>query len=249
MKVYGLIGFPLAHSFSKKYFTEKFEKEKIRDCCFELFPIQQIEDFPGLVRTTAGLSGLAVTIPYKESVIPFLDSLDEKAKAIGAVNCIRFVDGKLRGSNTDAFGFEESISPLLADHHKKALVLGSGGSSKAVQYVLKKKQIAFLVVSREKNRRDGYITYDRLNDTIIENHKLIINCTPVGMYPNESAMPGIPYEHISPGHLLFDLIYRPEETRFLAMGSAKGATIKNGYEMLLLQAEENWRTWNSSGED
>lgn len=245
MKVYGLIGYPLGHSFSKKYFTEKFEKEKIGNSSFELFPIEKIELLPDLLKTKAGLSGLAVTIPYKESVIQFLDSLDEMAKEIGAVNCIRIANGKFTGFNTDAVGFEQSLSPLLQGHHKHALVLGSGGSSKAVQYVLKERHIDLLVVSREKNKGSGYITYGELDKTIIENHKLVINCTPVGMYPDESQKPAIPYEHIGPDHLLFDLVYRPAETGFLAMGAAKGASVKNGYEMLVLQAEENWKIWNS----
>ncbi len=244
MNVYGLIGNPLGHSFSKKYFTEKFEKENLDDCRFELYPLSAISEFPFLISTVKDLKGLAVTIPYKESVIAFLDDVDEEAKKIGAVNCIKITTNKLTGYNTDVIGFERSLKPLLQQHHTKALILGSGGSSKAVQYVLNKLQIAFLVVTRNEIRAEGFINYHAVDEHIINDHPLIINCTPVGMFPNEAEQPLLPYHFLNKKNILFDLIYRPVETRFLASGKQYGAIIKNGLEMLLIQAEENWRIWN-----
>ncbi|MEP7166026.1 MAG: shikimate dehydrogenase [Ferruginibacter sp.] len=245
MNVYGLIGNPLGHSFSKKYFTEKFEKEGRNDCRFELYPLSTISEFPSLIENTKDLRGLAVTIPYKEAVIPFLDDISEEAKKIGAVNCIKIIANRLRGYNTDAIGFERSLKPLLQPHHAKALVLGSGGSSKAVQYVLDKLRITFLVVTRNEMERAGFINYSAIDENITNDHPLIINCTPVGMYPNEAEQPLLPYHFLHKKNLLFDLIYRPAETRFLASGKQFGATVKNGFEMLMIQAEENWRIWNA----
>lgn len=244
MKLYGLIGNPLGHSFSKKYFTEKFEKEQLKDCSFELYPLEQIQDLSALLKHTVNLHGLAVTIPYKESVIPFLDSIDKEASVIGAVNCIQINAGTLTGYNTDFIGFENSLLPLLKSHHTKALVLGTGGSSKAVQYVLRKLGIGFLVVTRNEDPAEGFIQYNSIDKNLVEQSTLIINCSPVGMYPRIDEMPAIPYRYLSNKHLLFDLIYRPEQTKFLEEGLKMGATVKNGYEMLLIQAEENWKIWN-----
>ena len=245
MNVYGLIGNPLGHSFSKKYFTEKFEKENLDDYRFELYPLSTISEFPSLISTVKDLKGLAVTIPYKETVVPFLNDVQEEAKKIGAVNCIKITTNKLTGYNTDAIGFERSLKPLLQPHHTKALVLGSGGSSKAIQYVLNKLQIAFLVVTRSEIGVEGFINYHAVDEHIINDYPLIINCTPVGMFPNEAEKPLLPYHFLGKKNLLFDLVYRPAETKFLTSGKQYGASIKNGLEMLLIQAEENWGIWNS----
>ncbi|MEO8771451.1 MAG: shikimate dehydrogenase [Ferruginibacter sp.] len=243
MNLYGLIGYPLGHSFSKKYFTEKFEKENLTDCFFELFPFENIKAFPTLINKEKELRGLAVTIPYKESVIPYLSFLDEKAKEIGAVNCLKIYNKHLLGYNTDALGFERSFVPLLQSNHAKALVLGSGGSSKAVQYVLRKLGIEFLVVTRQAVSGKDFISYDKIDKQMIASYPIIINCTPVGMSPNDDAYPQIPYQWLDQKNLLYDLIYSPAETQFLKKGLERGADVKNGYEMLVIQAEENWRIW------
>ncbi|MEO6668767.1 MAG: shikimate dehydrogenase [Ferruginibacter sp.] len=243
MDLYGLIGYPLGHSFSKKYFAEKFKKENLADCAFELFPLENIKAFPTLINKERELRGLAVTIPHKESVIAYLTLLDDKAKEIGAVNCIKISNKHLFGYNTDAFGFEMSFVPLLQSNHTRALVLGSGGSSRAVQYVLKKLGIEFLVVSRKEIIGEGSITYAAIEKKTIESYKVIINCTPIGMFPNEEAYPQIPYQWLDNKNLLYDLVYTPAQTLFLKMGLKQGALIKNGYEMLTIQAEENWRIW------
>src|ERR1051326_1081269 len=239
MKTYGLVGFPLSHSFSQKYFTEKFKKENLADCEFKNFSMQSIGEFPSLLNQNPSLVGLSITIPHKESVIKFLDEIDETAKKIGAVNCIRISDRK--GFNTDAFGFEHSLKPLLKPHHTHALILGTGGASKAVAYILGKSKIKFKYVSMTK----GNISYSALSRSLIEENTLIINTTPLGMFPDINECPDIPYEYLTPKHLLYDLTYNPEETLFLKKGKEKGAQIKNGLEMLHLQAEEAWRIWNS----
>ncbi len=245
MNVYGLIGYPLGHSFSKQYFTEKFEKEGIQDCMFESFPIPSIDEFPALLNSNPLLKGLSVTIPYKEQVLRYVDELSEEVKAIGATNSIKIHNGKLTAYNTDIAGFEISFSKLLQPHHKKALVLGTGGASKAVQYVLKKLAIHFLVVTRNKEGKLPLITYQDIDEGVMNEYTIIINCSPVGMYPNENAAPAIPYHLLSARHYLYDLVYKPAETLFLKNGREKGAIVQNGYEMLLLQAEESWRIWNS----
>lgn len=243
MNLYGLIGYPLGHSFSKKYFTDKFKKEGLRDCFFELFPLQNIDDIPKLILEQPNLKGLAVTIPHKQAVMPFLKSIDKEAMKAGAVNCIKILPNEMIGYNTDIIGFEKSFSALLKSHHTKALVLGTGGASKAVQYVLNKLQIPFVLVSRKPEGKHT-ISYDDVNKLLLQQYTVIINSSPVGMAPDENAMPAIPYEFITPLHYLYDLIYKPAETKFLQQGKLKGATVKNGYEMLILQAEENWRIWN-----
>ncbi|MBK6276450.1 MAG: shikimate dehydrogenase [Saprospirales bacterium] len=243
MKQFGLIGYPLSHSFSKGYFAEKFAKENIVDCKYDVFPLEKIEDFVELCNDKKNLIGLNVTIPYKEKIIPFLDELDETAANIGAVNTIKFSNGKEIGYNSDAYGFEMSLKPLLKQHHTKALILGTGGASKAVEYVLRKLGISFQYVSRNKNEKA--ISYEELNEAIIQHSKLIINTTPIGMYPNIDTAPDIPYNFITDKHLLYDLIYNPEETLFLKKGKEKGAQTKNGLEMLYLQAERSWEIWNS----
>jgi shikimate dehydrogenase len=242
MKQFGLIGYPLGHSFSKKYFEEKFAIENLQDCVFDLFPIKEIEAFKNIITDHQNLVGLAVTIPYKETVIPFLDNITNAAKEIGAVNCILFEKGKTIGYNTDVIGFEKSLRPLLQPQHTKAIILGTGGASKAVQYVLKNMGIHFLLVSRTKT--NSTIMYEDISEEILKSHLLIINTTPLGMSPNEEGFPNLQYQFLTPKHLLYDLIYKPEKTLFLQKGEEQGAAIKNGFEMLVLQAEENWKIWN-----
>ncbi len=244
MKLYGLIGYPLGHSFSKQFFTEKFEREKITDCGFEAFPIESISQFPALLKSNPSLKGLSVTIPYKEQVLQYVDEISDEVKAIGATNSIKISNGKLTAYNTDIVGFEKSFAKLLQPQHTRALVLGTGGASKAVQYVLKKLQIDFLVVTRNK-QNEKQITYSDVDEALMKNNTVIINCSPVGMYPNDNLAPSIPYQFISPTHYLYDLIYKPAETLFLKNGKERGAIVENGYEMLLLQAEESWRIWNT----
>ena len=242
MNRFGLIGYPLGHSFSQKYFNNKFETENLKDCFFDLFPIENIASFPELLSTYNDLKGLAVTIPYKQTVINFLTNIDEAASEIGAVNCIKISSQKIIGFNTDVIGFENSIKPILQPHHKKALILGTGGGSKAVQYVLKKMGIEFLLVSRSKNQQ--HIQYQDINELICADYNIIVNATPLGMAPNVDDFPEIPYHLLNEKHLLFDLIYNPNETLFLQIGKAAGASTKNGYDMLLIQAEANWKIWN-----
>jgi shikimate dehydrogenase len=244
MKLYGLIGYPLGHSFSKEYFRNKFAAEGRSDCFFELFPLEKIDDFTTLLETEPSLKGLAVTIPYKQSVITFLDHLSEEAEMIGAVNCIKFSDGFLTGYNTDVKGFEQSFTSLWQPSHSKALVLGTGGASKAIQYILAKNKIPFLLVSTNAEKEKGIISYNDLDEALLKDYSTIINCTPVGMSPLDEALPDIPYEFISSRHYLYDLVYKPAETKFLAEGRKRGATIKNGFDMLIIQAEENWKIWN-----
>ena len=241
MRTFGLIGFPLTHSFSKKYFTDKFQQEHIADAEYLNFSIEKIEDVEQVFETK-NLCGFNVTIPYKETIIPFLDELDSSASGVGAVNTVVIRNKKKIGFNTDVHGFENSLKPLLNEHHNKSLILGTGGSSKAVAYVLKKLRIEFQFVSR--NQIVNSISYDDLKPQIILEHKLIIKTTPVGMFPEIQDAPGIPYSFITSQHLLFDLIYNPEETEFLKRGKQQGAQTKNGLEMLQLQAEKSWEIWN-----
>lgn len=242
MKVYGLIGYPLSHSFSKGFFAEKFAREGIKECMYESFPIPGIEELPALIAQYPELQGLNVTIPYKEAVMSYLDELSPAAAQIRAVNCIRFKDGRKTGYNTDAIGFRRSLEPLLKSHHNKALVLGTGGAAKAVQYVLESLNIPYKLVSRQPGA--DTLTYEQLNAAIMASHTLIINTTPLGMYPHVDAAPALPYEQLTDKHLLYDLIYNPSVTAFLQKGADKGATIKNGHEMLILQAEASWEIWN-----
>jgi shikimate dehydrogenase len=246
MRLFGLIGFPLSHSFSKKYFTEKFEKEGLKDCSYENFAIPSIDELKKIL-ATPGLEGLNVTIPYKEKVIPFLFQASPVVKKIKACNCIRIKNGRLFGYNTDIAGFEKSLkknwNPFL---HSHALILGTGGSAKAVRYVLDKYDIKFKQVSR-KPSADSY-SYEQLTKNIISKYKLIINTTPLGMYPNVVEAPPIPYEFLTNEHFLFDLIYNPAKTLFLKKGEEQGAFIQNGYDMLVEQAEVNWKLWNTDEE-
>jgi shikimate dehydrogenase len=242
MKVYGLIGYPLSHSFSKGFFAEKFQREHIQQCVYENFPIPTIADLSTLLEQQPQLCGLNVTIPYKEVVMPYLDELSDAAAKIKAVNCIRFHNGKKIGYNTDVIGFKKSLQPFLQPHHTQALVLGTGGAAKAVMYVLDELGIKYTLVSRTGG--EGVITYASINEEIIASHTLIVNTSPLGMYPNTDVAPQLPYEYITSRHLLYDLIYNPEKTLFLQKGVERGAVIKNGHEMLILQAEASWDIWN-----
>ena len=244
MNLYGLIGYPLGHSFSKQYFTEKFAREGLSDCRFEAFPISSIDQFTALIKEHKSLKGLSVTIPYKEQVLDFVTELSDEVKYIGATNSIKIIGEKLIAYNTDIIGFEQSFCKGLQDHHKKALVLGTGGASKAVQYVLKKLAIDFLVVTRNEHLKAGQINYSMIDERIMNEYFIIINCTPIGMSPKENDCPEIPYEYIQPNHYLYDLVYKPKKTQFLQKGEQKGAIIQNGYEMLLIQAEASWKIWN-----
>jgi shikimate dehydrogenase len=242
-RVYGLIGKNSSYSFSKKYFTDKFVLGNLIECTYENFDLQNIEEFPNLIANNPDLKGLNVTIPYKETIIPYLNKLSKNAAQIGAVNVIRFTKkGKLKGYNSDYYGFMKSLKPLLQAHHKKALILGTGGAAKAVAFALNQLQILYTFVSREE--KAGMIDYDRINVTTFDNYHIIINCTPLGTSPNISASPPIPYQFFTEKHIAFDLIYNPEETQFLKKAKENGAVTKNGYEMLVFQAEKAWKIWN-----
>ena len=242
-KKFGLIGRNISYSFSKKYFTEKFSQDLFDDCTYENFDIPTIEEFPNILKNNTDLKGLNVTIPYKEAIIPYMDTLSEKAFKIGAVNVIRFTKkGNLKGYNSDWYGFKKTLEPLLQSHHKKALILGTGGAAKAVAYALEQLGIFYTYVSREAT--ENTIEYSRINATTFDNYQIIINCTPLGTSPNIKEFPPIPYTFFTEKHIAFDLIYNPEETQFLKKAKKKGAVIKNGKEMLIFQAEKAWKIWN-----
>ncbi|MBL7740460.1 MAG: shikimate dehydrogenase [Chitinophagaceae bacterium] len=242
MRLFGLIGYPLTHSFSKKYFSAKFEKEGIGDCRYELFSIASIDQLKEVLSQHPELTGINVTIPYKEQVLSFLDEKDEVVRKIKACNCITITTGKLKGFNTDVTGFERSLKEKLQPHHQKALVLGTGGASKAVEFVLRKLGILFRNVSRKPSVHN--YSYEQLTPALIADHTLIINTTPLGTFPAVNEAPPLPYEALTHQHYLFDLVYNPAKTLFLQKGEEKGAVIKNGYDMLVIQAEESWRIWN-----
>jgi shikimate dehydrogenase len=242
---FGLIGYPLGHSFSKKYFTEKFVREGIQGCQFELYPIARIQEFPQLFVRESSLEGLAVTIPYKEQVIPYLDGLDPACAQIGAVNCIRIRDGKKIGFNTDYLGFKQSLQSWLGTETPNALILGTGGASKAVQQALRDLGVSFRIVSRSQS--EGQLTYADLRDQPewLASHPLIINTTPLGTYPQVEDLPNIPLEQLNAAHRVYDLVYNPPITRLMQECIARGGTAKNGQDMLELQAEAAWSIWNS----
>ncbi|WP_442267137.1 shikimate dehydrogenase family protein [Tenacibaculum sp. ZS6-P6] len=244
-KLFGLIGKNISYSFSRGYFAEKFEMLDLHDheyVNFDLTVINELDDV--LKEYNSSLKGMNVTIPYKEEIIPFLDKVDKKAKKIGAVNTIKISKkGKLKGYNTDYYGFKNSLKPLLKEKHKKALILGTGGASKAIAYALKKLNIEYAFVSR-KAKNEAMFSYNDLNKTVVEDHLVIINCTPLGTSPNITQKPNIPYQYIGEHHILYDLIYNPAESAFLKSGKENGATIKNGLQMLELQAEKAWEIWN-----
>lgn len=246
MDKYGLIGYPLGHSFSKSYFNEKFENEKI-DAEYINFEIPTLDSLPEILASNPELKGLNVTIPYKEKVISYLDSISPEARAIGAVNVIR-VDHKgnntfLKGFNSDVIGFTKSIEPLLERFHKKALILGTGGASKAINFGLKSLGLETVFVSRFE--RPGTIQYSQITPYIIQEYNVIVNCTPCGMYPHIDECPQLPYDAITSKNLLYDLLYNPDETLFMKKGALHGATVKNGLEMLLLQAFASWEFWHN----
>jgi len=238
---YGIIGFPLTHTFSPAYFNNKFEKEGI-NAVYDAYPLAQVNDFKVLLDAVPFLRGLNVTMPYKQVIIPYLHNVNDIARGMGAVNCIDFRDGIMTGYNTDIIGFRDSLRPLLQPQHKRALILGTGGASRAVGYVLGNEGISYKKVSR--NKEPETLTYDELTPEIIREYPLIVNTTPLGMVPNTDTYPPLPYSGITPHHLLYDLVYNPEETMFLTFGKQHGAAIKNGMEMLPLQAEAAWKIWN-----
>jgi len=240
---FGLLGRNISYSFSKGYFTEKFNNEHFEGCSYENFDIPDINYFTELRKNNTDLNGLNVTIPYKQDILPFLDKLSKNASEIGAVNTIKFTKkGKLKGYNTDYYGFLKSLEPLLEPHHKKALILGTGGASKGVAFALDKLDIAYTFVSREA--KENCIDYQLINTTTFDNYQIIINCTPVGTSPNVDAFPLIPYEYFTEKHIAYDLIYNPAETAFLSKAKAQGAKVKNGLDMLIFQAEKAWKIWN-----
>lgn len=245
-KKFGLLGKNISYSFSKTYFTEKFLKLNVSNYSYDNFDIPSIEDFPLILdQYVESIHGINVTIPYKEEILQYMDELDEDAAKIGAVNTIKILKGyTLKGYNTDAFGFENSIIPLINPSMKGALILGTGGASKAIAFVLDKLQISFKFVSRNP-KNDQTISYDDLNENWIKKSTIIINCTPLGTFPAIEKFPPIPYEFLTKNHLLYDLIYNPEVTSFLAKGKEMGARIKNGKQMLELQADKSWEIWNS----
>src|SRR5215210_3197227 len=244
MRRFGLIGFPLSHSFSPAYFAEKFDSEGHSDCSYEAFPIKSIEELTSLLSDNPEIEGLNVTIPYKKIVVPYLENYLEVVEATGACNCIKIRNGKLTGYNTDVIGFERSLLPNLTDAHNKALILGTGGAASAVEFVLKKSGIEFLFVSRKSQAGKSILAYDQISKEILNEHKLIINTTPLGMYPDVEERPEISYDYLTKNHYLYDLVYNPQQTLFLKKGAAKGAITKNGADMLIIQAEESWKIWN-----
>ena len=247
MRLFGLIGYPLAHSFSARYFAEKFAKERISETDYRLFPIEDISQIHSLISKNPDLEGFNVTIPHKISILPYLDKISPEAAEVGAVNCVKISRNStgihLIGYNTDVFGFRESLIPFLKQHHINALVLGTGGASKAVCYSLNSLDINYTLVSRSPDK-SVILHYNQITESIIHENPLIINTTPIGQFPDIEACPDIPYQFLSNKHLLFDLIYNPVQTRFLKNGLDYGASILNGHQMLKLQAEKSWEIWN-----
>ncbi len=246
MDRYGLIGYPLGHSFSKSFFTDKFASEGI-NAEYVNYELPSIEDFPEIISLFKNIKGLNITIPYKEKVIPYLDSISKEAREIGAVNVVKVErhgsKTRLFGFNSDVIGFTDSIEPLLKPHHKKALILGTGGASKAVHYALTKK-LGLEAVFVSRYERPGTVTYQNLDAAAVKEYEAIVNCTPVGMFPHNDEAPAIPYDALTENNLLFDLIYNPDVTRFMQLGAQHGAQVKNGLEMLILQAMASWKFWN-----
>lgn len=241
MDKYGIIGFPLGHSFSRGFFTEKFAREGI-DAQYLNFEIPDATMLLDILRENPELKGLNVTLPHKQAVIPLLDELSDEAREIGAVNVIRVREGKLKGFNSDIIGFTESIRPLLQPHHTKALILGTGGASRAIRVGLSRLGIEWTYVTRSP--REKMLAYSDLTPEVMKEYSVIVNCSPVGMFPKVDQAPAIPYELLTQEHLLFDLVYNPEETLFMKKGREQGAIVKNGLEMLYLQAVASWRFWN-----
>lgn len=244
MAQFGLIGKTLKHSFSKDYFEKKFRELNLNGHSYSNFELEQIEKFPDLVKQHSDLKGLNITIPYKESILPLLDALSEEAKAIGAVNCIKIDNGKTTGYNTDVYGFSQSIKPFLDNNHERALILGTGGASKAVAHVLKKAGLGIYFVTSGTKKSQNTFFYSEINDIVMNAFKLVVNATPLGMYPDVSGCPPLPYGYFSAQHLAYDLVYNPGQTVFLQKAGANGAITVNGLSMLQLQAEKSWEIWN-----
>jgi shikimate dehydrogenase len=242
---FGLIGKSLQHSFSKTYFEKKFAQEGLQNCSYANYELQNIEAFKPLVLNTTNLEGVNVTIPYKESILPLLDELDQEASEIGAVNCVRIRNGKSKGYNTDAYGFAQSIKPFLENTHERALILGTGGASRAVAFALKKIGVETAFVSSDSGKKKpGVYLYTEINERMMEAFKLIVNTTPLGTYPNTESCPSLPYRDFTSLHLAYDLVYNPAETLFLKKARSFGAIGMNGLSMLQLQAEKSWEIWN-----
>ena len=242
-RLFGIIGFPLTHSFSERYFNNKFEAEGIKDAYFKPFSIEHIESVKEILASHSDLNGFAITIPHKKAILPFLNESTQEVKRMGACNCVRVKDGVLTGFNTDVIGFEQSFIKKLQPHHKKALILGSGGAAAAVEFVLQKLGIDYRFVSRNKNDDATNLTYEELNQKVFTDYTVVINTTPLGTFPKVDEAPAIPYHLLTTNHYLFDLVYNPAETKFLRLGKEQGAAIENGYEMLVIQAEANWKLW------
>jgi len=242
-KKFGLLGKNISYSFSKKYFTDKFEKIGADHFSYKNFDVDTLDDFKKIVSKTKNLKGMNVTIPYKEAIIPHLSKLSKNAKIIGAVNTISISKkGILKGYNTDFYGFKKSLKPLLKEHHRKALILGTGGASKAVAYALRKLKMEYDFVSR--NPSEYEFSYEELNQDVFKDYQIIINTTPIGTYPNVDECPPLDYSLFTDQHIAYDLVYNPEETKFLRLAKERGATTKNGYDMLVFQAEKAWAIWN-----
>ena len=246
MKTYGLIGRSLGHSFSEKYFSEKFQRENVQDCQYLNFEIENLQKEIPALKKNPELKGLNITIPYKTEIISFLDEMSDECRQINACNCIKIKEGKWFGFNTDVTGFEKSFIPHLKPFHKKALILGTGGASKAVAFVFKKLRIEFLEVTRNKENAPSAIDYNDISKEILDEYTVVINTTPVGMFPNVDDYPNLPYQYITDQHYFFDLTYNPAKTVFLAKAEERGAVIENGEKMLAIQAEESWNIWNAN---
>ncbi len=251
MKTFGLIGYRLGYSFSKIFFTEKFERENLTEYEYVNFELDTIEKFPAIFEKKPNIAGLNCTIPYKQQIMKYLDEINPEAAEVGAVNTVKVIrkNGpmKLIGYNSDVYGFENSLKPMLSEKHKKALILGTGGASKAIKYILNKLRIEYLSASIEEQLFEKEIRYPDINKQLISEYLIIINATPLGTFPNVDNCADIPYQFITPDHVLFDLVYNPEETLFMKKGKAQGATVKNGLEMLHLQALRSWEIWNMPG--
>lgn len=246
MSQYGIIGKKLSHSFSKSYFEKKFTEHKLEGHSYSNFELDNISLFPGLIKDNPGLKGLNVTNPYKEEVMQYLTDISDEAKEIGAVNCIKITENKLVGYNTDVYGFSQSIKPFLDTNHQRALILGTGGAAKAAAYALKKIGVdVYFVTSAQIKKTENCFFYSELNEIIMHAFKLIVNATPLGMYPNVNSVPDIPYQFITKENLSYDMIYNPEQTEFLKKSKEKRAIVVNGLSMLHLQAEKGWEIWNS----
>ncbi|MEO6220474.1 MAG: shikimate dehydrogenase [Ginsengibacter sp.] len=248
MKIYGLIGNPLGHSFSQKYFTEKFRLENIKNCTYLNFEIINLPEEIIRLKANPNLCGLNITIPYKSEIISYLNEFSKECEVINACNCIKVHENKWIGFNTDIIGFEKTFIKHLKPYHKRALLLGTGGSSKAVAYVLQKLNIEYLLVSRKKKATAGFINYEQIDSSTIQEYTVVINTTPVGMFPAMELSPALPYEFVTPEHYFFDLIYNPAKTLFLSKAEDRGAVIENGKKMLIIQADESWKIWNQKFE-